>query len=212
MMRARTGSRSFCAASLLALAWPLLVAAAEETPRAVELSGTVPATLSRAPAPAANEEMAKLLKPFDIPAAEFKWQMKPVPTSDVPVYNVTFPSPVVTAAACNNTVHCEYFAAQKSGRRPAVIVLHILNGNFVAERLVCGYLAADGTNALLLKMPYYGPRRPPEWKGQMSDDIEMLAAGMQQAVMDVRRAAAWLSSRPEVDPDAIGLCGISLGG
>ena len=30
--------------------------------------------------------------------------------------------------------------------------------------------------------------------------------------MDVRRAARWLSIRPEVDPNRIGICGVSLGG
>jgi dienelactone hydrolase len=143
--------------------------------------------------------------------------MKPLLTSSA-AFTVTFPSPFVSPFECNNTVHCEYFMAKSAAppslavKRPAVVVLHILDGKFVAERLVCGCLAASGTNALLLKMPFYGPRRPPEWKGQMTDDIEVLYAGLKQAIMDTRRAAEWLASRPEVDPKAIGLCGISLGG
>jgi cephalosporin-C deacetylase-like acetyl esterase len=35
---------------------------------------------------------------------------------------------------------------------------------------------------------------------------------MRQGVCDVRRAAAWLANRPEVDPAKIGVTGISLGG
>ncbi len=35
---------------------------------------------------------------------------------------------------------------------------------------------------------------------------------MRQAVLDIRRGAAWLASQPEVDPDQLGIFGISLGG
>ena len=35
---------------------------------------------------------------------------------------------------------------------------------------------------------------------------------MKQAVLDIRRARAWLASQPDVDQDAIGIMGISLGG
>ena len=35
---------------------------------------------------------------------------------------------------------------------------------------------------------------------------------MRQGVCDIRRASAWLASRPEVDPGKLGVTGISLGG
>ena len=35
---------------------------------------------------------------------------------------------------------------------------------------------------------------------------------MRQGVCDVRRAVAWLASRPEIDPNRLGVTGISLGG
>ena len=35
---------------------------------------------------------------------------------------------------------------------------------------------------------------------------------MRQAVCDVRRAAVWLAARPDVEPQRIGVAGISLGG
>jgi cephalosporin-C deacetylase-like acetyl esterase len=35
---------------------------------------------------------------------------------------------------------------------------------------------------------------------------------MRQGVCDVRRAVAWLASRPEVDPNRLGVTGVSLGG
>src|SRR5262249_10355805 len=73
---------------------------------------------------------------------------------------VTFPSPVVTAHPENNTVHCEYFRSLAPGKHPAVIALHILGGDFDLSRLFCRQLAQNGVNALFLKLPYYGPRRP----------------------------------------------------
>ena len=35
---------------------------------------------------------------------------------------------------------------------------------------------------------------------------------MRQGICDIRRAAAWLAGRPEVDPAKLGVTGISLGG
>jgi dienelactone hydrolase len=126
---------------------------------------------------------------------------------------VTFPSPVVTDCECNNTVHCEYFQPLVSGRRPAVVVLHILGGDFPLARLFCRYLSANGTAALFVKMPYYGPRRPEGVNRRMiSADPHASVAGFTQAVLDIRRAAAFLASRPEVDPERIGIFGVSLGG
>jgi dipeptidyl aminopeptidase/acylaminoacyl peptidase len=46
----------------------------------------------------------------------------------------------------------------------------------------------------------------------ISRDPHETVAGMTQAVLDIRRGAAWLRSRPEVAPDRVGVMGISLGG
>jgi len=46
----------------------------------------------------------------------------------------------------------------------------------------------------------------------VSSDPEETVAGMTQAVLDVRFAAAWLANRQEVDADRLGIFGISLGG
>lgn len=135
------------------------------------------------------------------------------------VSEVTFPSPIETEFSCNNTVHCEYFrprpeqVAMAGTKRPGVVVLHILGGDFPLARLFCRYLAASGTHALFVKMPYYGPRRPTDVRKRMIDvDPRESVVGMRQAVLDIRRAAAWLASRPEVDDEQIGIFGISLGG
>jgi dienelactone hydrolase len=126
---------------------------------------------------------------------------------------VTFPSPVTTPHANNNTVHCEYFQPVGPGKHPAVIVLHILGGVFQLSRLFCRSLAQHGAAALFLKMPYYGPRRQPDAPVRMvSLDAEQTVRGMTQAVLDIRRGAAWLADQQEIDPEQLGIMGISLGG
>ena len=126
---------------------------------------------------------------------------------------LTFPSPIVTPHPQNNTVHCEYYLPHREKPVPGVVVLHILGGDFELSRMFCHGLAHRGVAALLLKMPYYGPRRPPNVARRMIDkDPQLTVAGMTQAVLDIRRATAWLGSRKEIDKDRLGLFGISLGG
>jgi dienelactone hydrolase len=126
---------------------------------------------------------------------------------------VTFPSPVVTPSTANNTVHAEYFQPQGEGPFPAVVVLHILGGDFPLSRTVANYLAQNGIAALFVKMPYYGPRRDPAVPRRMiAKNPDETVEGMTQAVLDIRRAADWLSARPEVNADRLGITGISLGG
>jgi dienelactone hydrolase len=113
----------------------------------------------------------------------------------------------------NNTVHAEYYRPRHDGKRPAVVVLHILGGDFALSRLFCHSLNQSGTAALFVKMPYYGPRREPGVSRRMINaDPHETVEGMTQAVLDIRRAVALLASREEIDPDHIGIMGVSLGG
>jgi cephalosporin-C deacetylase-like acetyl esterase len=131
----------------------------------------------------------------------------------VRVSSVRLPSPVTTDIQVNNTVHAEYFQPAGKGPHPSCIVLHILGGDFLLSRTVANHLAQHGVAALFVKMPYYGPRRDPKSPRRMiSRDPNETVASMTQAVLDIRRAAAWLRSRPELNPDQVGVMGISLGG
>jgi dienelactone hydrolase len=161
------------------------------------------------------EAEAQVAERFRLPPQAFDWQAQRIHKveQNFEVWDVTFPSPVKTAEEVNNTVHCEYFCSLRGGQRPAVIVLHILGGDFPLSRLFCNTLAQHGVHALFLKMPYYGPRRDPNSRRRMvSDDPEETVAGMTQAVLDVRYATAWLAARAEVDSRQLGIFGISLGG
>jgi dienelactone hydrolase len=153
---------------------------------------------------------------FHLTDEPFDYEIKTLPhgSEKYTLSEVTFASPVTTPHEANNVVHCEYYQPRGgAGRRPAVIVLHILGGDFVLSRLFAHSLNEAGVSALFLKMPYYGPRRVEGVSRRMiSEDPHETVAGMTQAVLDIRRATAWLASRDEVDPDQIGIFGISLGG
>jgi dienelactone hydrolase len=157
---------------------------------------------------------------FRLAAHSFDFSQSPIDASDprLEVANVTFPSPVETPHAANNVVHCEYYrpkvvAAANHEKRPAVVVLHILGGDFALSRLFCCGLAQKNVHALFVYLPYYGPRRAPGVDRRMIDvDPRKTVEGMRQGVLDIRRAAAFLATRPDVDEKQIGVFGISLGG
>ena len=152
---------------------------------------------------------------FRMAANHFAWRAAPLQmvSETLEVWDLTFPSPVTTPVPANNTVHAEYYRSRGNGRRPAVIVLHILGGDFELSRLFANCLAQHGVHALFVKMPYYGPRRDSASAQRMvSPNPHETVAGMTQAVLDIRRGVSWLASRPEIDGERIGVFGISLGG
>jgi dienelactone hydrolase len=152
--------------------------------------------------------------PFKLPAAVFDFEIEPLlQTERYTVSAVRFPSPVESPDPENNTVHAEYFEPVGKKRRPAVVVLHILGADFPLSRYMAARLAEGGIAALFVKLPYYGERRPEGGtKRFLSTDIERSMRAMRQGICDVRRASAWLASRPDVDPQKLGVTGISLGG
>ncbi len=163
--------------------------------------------------PAANESIVAEI--FRLPAGTFPFHQTFV-DSRSPKYElslVTFPSPVETPHPNNNTVHTEYFRPRSEGKHAGVIVLHILGGDFELSRMFCKQLALSNVAALFLKLPYYGEREQPGVDIQMiSTDPYQTAEGMRQGILDIRRAGGWLRGQPEVDPEELGIMGISLGG
>lgn len=166
--------------------------------------------------PAENEQ--GIPERFQLASHSFSYEAVrfPLESKTFEIWDVTFPSPVTTLQAANNTVHCEYFLPKQlepGKKAPAVIVLHILGGDFQLSRLFCNALAQRGVAALFLKMPYYGPRRDPASPRRMiSPQPKETVEGMTQAVLDIRRGAAWLAAREEIDGERLGIFGISLGG
>ncbi|MGD0517923.1 MAG: dienelactone hydrolase family protein [Thermoguttaceae bacterium] len=132
------------------------------------------------------------------------------------VYEIKFPSPVKTALERNNTVPADYYLPNGitpgDARRPAVICLHILDGNDALTDMVCSVLALRGVPAIMFRLPYYGERGLPGGPEVLAKDPKMFAGAIAQAGEDLRRTIDVLASRPEVDADRIGVTGISLGG
>ena len=132
------------------------------------------------------------------------------------ILTLTYPSPVETELPQNNTVPAEYYLPKilepDGPKRPAVICLHILGGNFELVRMTCAALASHGVPAILFKLPYYGERGPAEGPKILAEKPQLFMEALSQGLQDVRRTVDLLASRPEVDPRHIGVTGISLGG
>jgi len=133
----------------------------------------------------------------------------------VEILEIAFPSSVASRHVENDTVFAEYFRPWNAEKRPAVLVLDILDGAGAVSRAQAVWLAANDIPALCITMPYYGRRRPPESTAGklrfLSPDIASSRANVRQGILDARRAVAWLATRPEVDPTKLGVVGTSLG-
>ncbi|MBA4065169.1 MAG: abhydrolase domain-containing 18 [Isosphaera sp.] len=180
-----------------------------------------------APAPAADREAgtfrfdpkdddkAGVAERYRMPARDIPFQLAlrhDLRHAGVRVYDLTFPSPVKSAVPENDTVHCELFLPAGKGPVPAAVVLDILQGNALIARGECLWLAQNGVAGMVVYMAHYGPRRPPGGTDRLiSTDVVKTAEGIRQTVLDIRCAVAWLASRPEFDPDNLGVVGTSLG-
>ncbi|MBN9122329.1 MAG: alpha/beta hydrolase family protein [Planctomycetes bacterium] len=179
-----------------------------------------------APVAAADAERGTLKVPADDPKApvveryrlaeysgEYNLSLRyDLRHSGVTVYDLTFPSPVKSDIAENNTVYAEYFVPKGRTKCPAVVVLDIMQGNQLIARGEAMWLAQNGVASLVVLLPHYNQRRAPNSKVKLvSPDIARTLDGIRQGVLDCRCACAWLAARAEVDPDSLGMVGTSLG-
>ena len=126
---------------------------------------------------------------------------------------LTFPTAFPTPHRENNTVYCRYFkAATRRGLpRAAVLVLPQWNADNGGHVGLCRLLTWNGMSALRLSLPYHHQRMPPELHRAdyiVSSNVMRTVQVCRQAVLDARRAIAWLASEGY---DRIGILGTSLG-
>jgi hypothetical protein len=126
--------------------------------------------------------------------------------------HLTFPSAVVTPHPANNQVHARYFPdASPRGRKRAVLVLPQWNADEEGHVALCHLMNRFGISALRLSLPYHDSRKPPELRRAdyiVSSNVGRTAQVCRQAVLDARRAIAWLATQGY---DSVGILGTSLG-
>ena len=142
---------------------------------------------------------------FFTPAPTTDYTLRPALDGEL----LTFPSAFVTPHPENNRVYCRYFRARAS--RAAVLVLPQWNADPDGHMGLCKLLAWNGMSALRLSLPYHDQRMPPELHRAdyiVSANIARTLQVCRQAVLDARRAIAWLAMQ---GCDRIGILGTSLG-
>ena len=152
---------------------------------------------------------------FFTPAPTSDYTLRPAPDGGL----LTFPSALTTPHGTNNTVYCRYFPAASgvdhgfsgASGRAAVLVLPQWNADPGGHVGLCRLLAWNGLSALRLSLPYHDQRMPPELHRAdyiVSANVARTVQVCRQAVLDARRAIAWLAMQGY---DRIGILGTSLG-
>jgi hypothetical protein len=126
---------------------------------------------------------------------------------------LTFPSAFETPHGENNTVYCRVIEPKKtdSRSRAAVVVLPQWNSDAGGHVGLCRLLAMSGMTAVRLSLPYHDRRMPPELHRAdyiVSANVARTVQVCRQAVLDARRAVAWLAREGY---ERIGILGSSLG-
>jgi pimeloyl-ACP methyl ester carboxylesterase len=134
----------------------------------------------------------------------------PAPDYHLDGETLRFTSALVTPHRENNTVVARWFPERGDSGR-AVVVLPQWNSDRQGHIGLSRLLARAGISALRLSLPYHDDRMPAELTRAdyiVSSNIARTVQVCRQAVLDARRAVAWLASQGY---ERIGILGTSLG-
>lgn len=149
-----------------------------------------------APVPAAMD-LAFAPLPMALPAAN------PVPPPPRTAPDVVRLALRVPDGGGDRRVDLDWFRPVAPGPRPVILLLPVSGGHFEIENLFARYFADQGYAAVLVR------RDESYSNGQLLAAVDPI---LRRSVVDGRRVVDWIGTRPELDPDRIGLFGISLGG
>lgn len=99
-----------------------------------------------------------------------------------------------------DAVPFEYYDVDEEGPTPVIVLLPIYNGKPMVTRYFARYFASRGWAAVHLSRD-----------GDPLADIDMPEQAIRENLRDYRRVLDWIGQQSELDPERIGLFGISLG-
>jgi len=123
---------------------------------------------------------------------------------------LTFPSPVHSNCARNDTVHALWFPAA-GNRRRALVVLPQWNAGEDGHVGLAKLLNRFGISALRMTMAYHAERMPEELERadyHVSSNIGRTIHAARQSIIDVRACLDWLAGQGY---ERVGILGTSLG-
>jgi dienelactone hydrolase len=131
---------------------------------------------------------------------------------------LTLPSQSPSGFERNDRIWFTYYPPQRvlnPNRAPAVILLHHLgDSQNKAMHQGARFLSQQGIAAAVMILPYHTKRAVPgvfPFQRFVSTDADEVVQAVTQSVADVRTLTDWLIQRPEVDPQRLGIVGVSLG-
>lgn len=103
------------------------------------------------------------------------------------------------------TFKAYFYVPRQQGPAPGIIVLPISNGNYIADRMA-SFLASNGYPSLRFKT-----RKEILGGSGKEDPLSAFENNYRAYIKDILQGIDWMAIQPMVDPDRLGVVGISLG-
>jgi len=129
------------------------------------------------------------------------------------ITKISFPSEFKSDSAKNNIVYLSYYRPDGSAAMPCAIIVGNLGGRFIMSGIAARLLIERNIASAVVQLPYFGKRSDVKYEDLLAacHGPELIINACIQSVLDLKRTFFWLKSRPELDPNRIGIFGISYG-